>query len=201
MFTGIVQGLGTIKAIDEGDGITTFSVLCPDTQDLAIGASVAIDGVCLTATSIEEELVTFDIIPETMERTTLGERGVDDEVNIERSLRYGDEVGGHLLSGHIIGRGLVTYAQALGEGAQLKIKAPPSIQKYIQTKGYIGIDGISLTLGEVNGNEFDLHIIPETLRLTALGSKQAGDAVNIEIDSTTMMIVETVERLLKENEL
>ena len=201
MFTGIVQGLGTIKAIDEGDGITTFSVLCPDTHDLAIGASVAIDGVCLTATSIEEELVTFDIIPETMERTTLGERGVDDEVNIERSLRYGDEVGGHLLSGHIIGRGLVTYAQAVGEGAQLKIKAPPSIQKYIQTKGYIGIDGISLTLGEVNGNEFDLHIIPETLRLTALGSKQAGDAVNIEIDSTTMMIVETVERLLKENEL
>ena len=199
MFTGIVQGLGTIKAIDEGDGITTFSVLCPDTQDLAIGASVAIDGVCLTATSIEEELVTFDIIPETMERTTLGERGVGDEVNIERSLRYGDEVGGHLLSGHIIGRGLVTYAQAVGEGAQLKIKAPPSIQKYIQTKGYIGIEGISLTLGEVNENEFDLHIIPETLRLTTLSSKQAGDAVNIEIDSTTMMIVETVERLLKEN--
>ena len=201
MFTGIVQGLGTIKAIDEGDGITTFSVLCPDTQGLAIGASVAIDGVCLTATSIEGELVTFDIIPETMERTTLGERGVGDEVNIERSLRYGDEVGGHLLSGHIIGRGLVTYTQAVGEGAQLKIKAPPSIQKYIQTKGYIGIDGISLTLGAVNGNDFDLHIIPETLRLTALGSKQAGDAVNIEIDSTTMMIVETVERLLKENEL
>lgn len=199
MFTGIVQGLGTIKSIEEGDGITTFCVVCPDTQDLAIGASVAIDGVCLTATSIKGELVTFDIIPETMERTTLGERVVDDLVNIERSLRYGDEVGGHLLSGHIIGRGLVTYSESIGEGAQLKIIAPPSIQKYIQTKGYIGIDGISLTLGEVNENEFDLHIIPETLRLTTLGSKQAGDAVNIEIDSTTMMIVETVERLLKEN--
>lgn len=199
MFTGIVQGLGAIKSIEEGDGITTFCVKCPDTQDLVIGASVAIDGVCLTATSIEGELVTFDIIPETMERTTLGERVVDDVVNIERSLRYGDEVGGHLLSGHIIGRGLVTYSESVGEGAQLKLKAPPSIQKYIQTKGYIGIDGISLTLGEVNENEFDLHIIPETLRLTTLGSKQAGDAVNIEIDSTTMMIVETVERLLKEN--
>ena len=199
MFTGIVQGLGIIKSIEEGDGITTFCVTCPDTQDLATGASVAINGVCLTATSIKGELVTFDIIPETMERTTLGERVVGDEVNIERSLRYGDEVGGHLLSGHIIGRGLVTYSESVGEGAQLKIKAPPSIQKYIQTKGYIGIDGISLTLGEVNGNEFDLHIIPETLRLTTLGSKQAGDAVNIEIDSTTMMIVETVERLIKEN--
>ncbi|MBL6881943.1 MAG: riboflavin synthase subunit alpha [Candidatus Poseidoniaceae archaeon] len=199
MFTGIVQGLGTLKSIEEGDGITTFCVKCPDTQDLAIGASVAIDGVCLTATSIKGELVTFDIIPETLERTTLGERVVDDVVNIERSLRYGDEVGGHLLSGHIIGRGLVTYSESVGEGAQLKLKAPPSIQKYIQTKGYIGIDGISLTLGEVNENEFDLHIIPETLRLTTLGSKQAGDAVNIEIDSTTMMIVETVERLLKEN--
>ena len=199
MFTGIVQGLGVIKSIEEGDGIITISVVCPDTQDLIIGASVAIDGVCLTATSINGDLVTFDIIPETMERTTLGERTVDDNVNIERSLRYGDEVGGHLLSGHIIGRGLVTYSESVGEGAQLKIKAPPAIQKYIQTKGYIGIDGISLTLGEVVDNEFDLHIIPETLRLTTLGSKQAGDAVNIEIDSTTMMIVETVERLLKEN--
>ncbi len=199
MFTGIVQGLGVIKSIQEGSGITTFSIACPDTQHLAIGASVAIDGVCLTATSIKDKLVTFDIIPETMERTTLGERVVDDEVNIERSLRYGDEVGGHLLSGHIIGRGLLTYSERVGEGAQLKIKAPPSIQKYIQTKGYVGIDGISLTLGEVIENEFDLHIIPETLRLTTLGSKQAGDAVNIEIDSTTMMIVETVERVLKEN--
>jgi riboflavin synthase len=199
MFTGIVQGLGVIKSIEEGDGIITFSVICPDTQDLIIGASVAIDGVCLTATSINGDLVTFDIIPETMERTTLGERTVDDNVNIERSLRYGDEVGGHLLSGHIIGRGLVTHSESVGEGAKLKIKAPPAIQKYIQTKGYIGIDGISLTLGEVVDNEFDLHIIPETLRLTTLGSKQAGDAVNIEIDSTTMMIVETVERLIKEN--
>lgn len=199
MFTGIVQGLGTIKSIEEGNGITTFSIVCPDTKSLAIGASVAIDGVCLTATSIKDKLVTFDVIPETMERTTLGERIVDDEVNIERSLRYGDEVGGHLLSGHIIGRGLFTYSEKVGEGAQLKIKAPPSIQKYIQTKGYIGIDGISLTLGEVHENEFDLHIIPETLRLTTLGSKQVGDAVNIEIDSTTMMIVETVERLIKEN--
>ena len=199
MFTGIVQGLGTIKSIEEGNGITTFSIACPDTQNLAIGASVAIDGVCLTATSIKDKLVTFDVIPETLERTTLGERVVDDEVNIERSLRYGDEVGGHLLSGHIIGRGLFTYSQKVGEGAQLKIKAPPSIQKYIQTKGYIGIDGISLTLGEVHENEFDLHIIPETLRLTTLGSKQVGDAVNIEIDSITMMIVETVERLIKEN--
>tara|TARA_B100000902_G_C27211693_1_gene864739 strand:+ start:131 stop:730 length:600 start_codon:yes stop_codon:yes gene_type:complete len=199
MFTGIVQGLGTIKSIEEGNGITTFSIACPDTQNLAIGASVAIDGVCLTATSIKDKLVTFDVIPETLERTTLAERIVDDQVNIERSLRYGDEVGGHLLSGHIIGRGLFTYSEKVGEGAQLKIKAPPSIQKYIQTKGYIGIDGISLTLGEVHENEFDLHIIPETLRLTTLGSKQVGDAVNIEIDSTTMMIVETVERLIKEN--
>jgi len=199
MFTGIVQGLGTIKSIEEGNGITTFSIACPDTQNLVIGASVAIDGICLTATSIKDKLVTFDVIPETMERTTLGERVANDEVNIERSLRYGDEVGGHLLSGHIIGRGLLTYSENVGEGAQLKIKAPPSIQKYIQTKGYIGIDGISLTVGEVHGNEFDLHIIPETLRLTTLGSKQVGDAINIEIDSTTMMIVETVERLLKEN--
>ena len=198
MFTGIVQGRGEIVSIESGNEITTLRIRVPSTEGLAIGASISIDGVCLTATEFAEGIVSFDVIPETFEKTTLGELEVGGLVNVERSLRYGDEVGGHLLSGHIIGRGIISKADAVGDGAQYTILSPPDVRKYIVSKGYVGIDGISLTIGDVHDDAFDLHLIPETLRLTTLGEKQVGDAVNLEIDSTTMMIVETVERMMKE---
>ena len=200
MFTGIVQGRGEIVSIESGNEITTLRIRVPSTEGLAIGASISIDGVCLTATEFAEGIVSFDVIPETLEKTTLGELEVGGLVNVERSLRYGDEVGGHLLSGHIIGRGIISKADAVGDGAQYTIMSPPDVRKYIVSKGYVGIDGISLTIGDVHDDGFDLHLIPETLRLTTLGEKQVGDAVNLEIDSTTMMIVETVERMIKEEE-
>jgi riboflavin synthase len=198
MFTGIVQGRGEIVSTENGNEITTLLIRVPSTEGLTIGASISIDGVCLTATEFTEGIVSFDVIPETLERTTLGELEVGSIVNVERSLRYGDEVGGHLLSGHIIGRGIISKADDLGDGAQYTIMSPPDVRKYIVSKGYVGIDGISLTIGDVHDDGFDLHLIPETLRLTTIGEKQAGDAVNLEIDSTTMMIVETVERMMKE---
>ncbi|MGB1897392.1 MAG: riboflavin synthase subunit alpha [Candidatus Poseidoniaceae archaeon] len=198
MFTGIVQGRGEIVSIESGNEITTLRIRVPSTEGLAIGASISIDGVCLTATEFAEGIVSFDVIPETFEKTTLGELEVGGLVNVERSLRYGDEVGGHLLSGHIIGRGIISKADAVGDGAQYTILSPPDVRKYIVSKGYVGIDGISLTIGDVHDDGFDLHLIPETLRLTTLGEKQIGEAVNLEIDSTTMMIVETVERMMKE---
>ena len=198
MFTGIVQGRGEIVSIENGNEITTLLIRVPSTEGLTIGASISIDGVCLTATEFTEGIVSFDVIPETLERTTLGELEVGSIVNVERSLRYGDEVGGHLLSGHIIGRGIISKADDVGDGAQYTIMSPPDVRKYIVSKGYVGIDGISLTIGDVHDDGFDLHLIPETLRLTTIGEKQAGDAVNLEIDSTTMMIVETVERMMKE---
>ena len=198
MFTGIVQGKGEIVSIDSGNEISTLRIKVPSTQGLQIGASISIDGVCLTATEFSDDIVSFDVIPETLEKTTLGQLEQGDEVNVERSLRYGDEVGGHLLSGHIIGRGLISKADQVGDGAQYSILAPPDVRKYIVRKGYVGIDGISLTIGDVSEDHFDLHLIPETLRLTTIGDKQVGDAVNLEIDSTTMMVVETVERMIKE---
>ena len=198
MFTGIVQGKGEIVSIENGNEITTFQIRVPSTEELQIGASISIDGVCLTATAFADDIVSFDVIPETLEKTTLGQLEEGHHVNVERSLRYGDEVGGHLLSGHIIGRGLVSKAERVGDGAQYSIIAPPDVRKYIVQKGYVGIDGISLTIGDVSEDHFDLHLIPETLRLTTIGDKQIGDAVNLEIDSTTMMIVETVERMMKE---
>ena len=198
MFTGIVQGKGEIVSVESGNEITTFQIRVPSTEGLQIGASISIDGVCLTATAFSDDIVSFDVIPETLEKTTLGQLEQGHHVNVERSLRFGDEVGGHLLSGHIIGRGLVSKSERVGDGAQYSIIAPPDVRKYIVSKGYVGIDGISLTIGDVSKEHFDLHLIPETLRLTTIGDKQIGDAVNLEIDSTTMMIVETVERMMKE---
>ena len=196
MFTGIVQGIGIISEVIEGQAIKSFNIQLPNTESLEIGASVSVDGVCLTATSIEENIVCFDVIQETLTRTTLDQLEKGDSVNIERSLKFGDEIGGHLLSGHIIATGIVNEKSESGEGMDLSILAPPSIEKYLLEKGYVAIDGISLTIGEVINSRFNLHIIPETMRQTKIASKQIGDAVNIEIDSTTQTIVSTVERMI-----
>ena len=198
MFTGIVQGTGTVLSINNGEAIRTLVINLPNVENLAIGASVAINGVCLTATTIESNLVHFDVIEETLQRTSTGELEVGHLVNIERSLAFGDEIGGHLLSGHIMGTGLVHAADVSGEGMNLEILVPEQLRKFILEKGYIGVDGISLTVGAVENGCFSLHIIPETLRLTTLGQREAGDAVNLEIDSTTQTIVETVERYLSQ---
>jgi len=199
MFTGIVQGTGKIVEVIEGKAIKSFKIEVPNVDSLDIGASVSVDGVCLTATSIENKIVSFDVIQETLSRTTLGQIEVDELVNIERSLKFGDEIGGHLLSGHIIATGIVNDKSKSGEGIDFSILTPPSIEKFLIEKGYIAIDGISLTIGEINNSRFNLHIIPETMRQTTIASKQIGDAVNIEIDSTTQTIVATVERLTGNN--
>ena len=196
MFTGIVQGTAKVVEIDNKESINTIFIDLPNVQFLEIGASVSIDGVCLTVTEINNSIVSFDVIQETLSRTTLGDLEVDSIVNYERSLKFGDEIGGHLLSGHIIATGLVGDKVESGDGLDLSILVPSSIEKYIMEKGYVAIDGISLTIGDVTNSRFNLHIIPETIRQTTINSKQVGDAVNIEIDSTTQSIVSTVERIM-----
>ena len=192
MFTGIIQGTGCIQSVN-GDSIVTIDVQIPSTDGLEIGASVSIDGVCLTATSVSDT-VTFDVIPETLERTTLGSLSSGSNVNVERALKFGDELGGHLLSGHIMGTAEIVAV----ENQDYTIQCPPEMAEYIQEKGYIAVDGISLTVGKTSGEGgFDVHIIPETLRLTTLGSKGVGDQVNIEIDAMTQAVVETTKRLME----
>ncbi len=198
MFTGIVQGVASVVMASQGESITKVSIQLPETKKLQIGASVSIDGVCLTVTSINDSIVDFDIIEETLHRTTLGELEAGSQVNFERALRFGDELGGHLLSGHVMSAGLIHSIKENGEGKDISIIAPPELQKYIIEKGFVAIDGISLTIGAVQSNVFKLHLIPETLRMTTLGAKSEGDAVNIEIDSNTQTIVSTVERILAE---
>lgn len=198
VFTGIVQGVGEIVGKKTVNTVTSMTISLPNVENLAIGASVSINGVCLTVVSIDSNNVQFDIIDETIDRTNLGDVSVGDTVNIERSLKFGDEIGGHILSGHIFDTGIINSKNKNGDQMSLSILAPPSVQKYLTEKGYIAIDGISLTIGEINNGCFDLHIIPETMRLTILDSKEVGDIVNIEIDSNTQLIVETIERLLEQ---
>ncbi|MEE2759761.1 MAG: riboflavin synthase subunit alpha [Candidatus Thermoplasmatota archaeon] len=195
MFTGIVQGTGLVHSI-RGDSTLTFSIEIPSTEGLEVGASVSIDGVCLTATSVGNQ-VTFDVIPETIQRTTLGKLTPGDKVNVERALKFGDELGGHLLSGHIMGTAEIIKVKK----QDYTIRCAPEMADYIQEKGYIAVDGISLTIGETDKKGvFDIHIIPETLRLTTLGSKSEGDQVNIEIDAMTQAVVETTKRLMASKE-
>jgi len=197
MFTGIVQGRGRIQSLERKGNITTLGIEIPSKEGLEIGGSVSIDGVCLTATSIKNE-VTFDLIPETLKRTTLGELNVGSDVNVERAMRMGDELGGHILSGHIISTAQIKSVV----NQDYKIIAPLHIAEFIHEKGYIAVDGISLTVGKTDGEGgFEVHIIPETLRLTTLGSKTSGSSVNIEIDAMTQTVVETVKRVMASKEV
>jgi riboflavin synthase len=198
MFTGIVQGVGQIIDIVDQDKLRTYKVKLPHnlTDNIEIGASIANDGCCLTVTSIENNYVTFDIMQETLALTTLGNKKLNDLVNIERSAKYGDEIGGHVMSGHISCTATITNIQKTATNCQMTLSMPEKFMKYVLYKGFIGIDGASLTVGDVNDNQFNIHLIPETLAITTLDTKKVGDSVNIEIDSQTQAIVDTVERVL-----
>ena len=198
MFTGIVAGTGTIRAMSGKEVVRiVIDFQSVTTDNLETGASVSIDGTCLTVVEINSPSISFDVIPETLQKTTLGSKSAGSSVNLERALKMGDELGGHLLSGHILGMGEITERIEGKENLDLRISCPNHIMKFVQEKGYIAIDGISLTIGNVDETSFSLHLIPETLALTTISDKQVGDKVNIEVDSMTQTIVTTVERILE----
>lgn len=172
--------------------------LGPDlSRDLELGASVALDGVCLTVAALDGTRAMFQVIAETLEKTTLSALSVGGRVNVERSLRIGDELGGHEVSGHVIGTGRITAVTRAGGRHDVRVSVPKEWMKYIFRKGFIAVDGSSLTVGETHPEgELDLHLIPETLRLTKLGEKSVGERVNIELDWRTIAIVDSVERVL-----
>ncbi|GAB2804220.1 riboflavin synthase [Halomonas shantousis] len=198
MFTGIVQGTGTVVAVEEREAFRTHVVELPPAlvEGLALGASVAHNGCCLTVTSVEGCRVSFDLMRETLRLTNLGALKVGDRVNIERAARFGDEIGGHAMSGHVIGQAELTQVDEAPNNRRLWFTLAPEYTRFLFEKGYIGIDGISLTIGAVEGASFCVNLIPETLARTTLGDRAPGDRVNIEIDPQTQAIVETVERVL-----
>lgn len=199
MFSGIVQGVAPIHSITEKADFRTQVVKLPPEmrKGLAIGASVANNGVCLTVTEINDDLVSFDLMQETLRITNLGALKVGDWVNIERAMQMGAEIGGHILSGHVYCTATISNIIASENNRQIWFELPNTeVMKYILTKGFVAVDGISLTVGEVRGNQFCVNLIPETLQRTLMGQRKLGDRVNIEIDSQTQAIVDTVERYL-----
>ncbi len=203
MFTGIIQGTAEVVEIVEKENFRTHTIRLPQehVEGLQPGASVAHNGCCLTVVRIEGDLVTFDLMQETLRVTNLGELTVGDRINFERAARFGDEIGGHQMSGHIIAMAEVTQVVESENNRQVWFRVPPEISKFIFTKGYIGIDGISLTIGDVEGDQFNVNLIPETLERTNMGERKSGDRINIEVDPQTQAIVETVERILAERAL
>ncbi|PWC14093.1 riboflavin synthase [Brenneria roseae subsp. americana] len=199
MFTGIVQGTAPVVSIDEKSNFRTHVIKLPPEllPGLVPGASVAHNGCCLTVTAVKGDCASFDLMKETLRLTNLGEVKEGDRVNVERAAKVGDEIGGHVMSGHIICTAEVVKILVSENNHQIWFRlADEALMKYVLHKGFIGIDGISLTIGEVTRSRFCVHLIPETLNRTTLGQKRLGHRVNIEIDPQTQAVVDTVERVL-----
>lgn len=198
MFTGIVKGMAKVVAIEHKQNFQTHIVELKNDlgANLEIGASVAHNGCCLTVTNIDGERVSFDLMQETLKLTNLGQLNVGDHINIERAAKFGDEIGGHSMSGHIAFVANVCEVIDTPNNRTVWFEMPEQAMKYVLAKGYIGLDGCSLTIGEVKENRFNVHLIPETLQRTLFGSRQVGDSINVEVDPQTQAIVDTVERVL-----
>lgn len=197
MFTGIVQGVAVVDDVQSAPGLSSFAIRFPAdrVQGVTIGASVSINGTCLTVTRQQGDLLFFDAMQETLGLTTLGSLKPGDRINFERAARIGDEIGGHLLSGHVHTTADIVAIDRPENNCTLTFEVPHFWARYIFPKGYIAINGASLTIGDVTENRFNIHLIPETLRATTFADAAVGEQVNIEIDSQTQTIVDTLARL------
>ena len=191
MFTGIVAAVGSVAAVQPGAGGVRIQVSCGDMNldDVSVGDSIAVNGVCLTATRIEGAGFEADVSAETL-ACTAG-FAVGDRVNLEKALRLADRLGGHLVTGHVDGVGSVSRFDAAGDNRLFAVKAPPELSRYLARKGSVAVNGVSLTINEVNGGGFVVNLIPHTLSATNLGGLRPGDRVNIEVDT----IARYIERL------
>jgi riboflavin synthase len=193
MFTGIVREVGSVVAAEGGDEGRRLAIYAPATAPLVeVGGSVAIDGVCLTVETVEEDRLTFHAVPETLLRSTLGELARGSAVNLEPALRAGDPMGGHIVQGHVDGIGTVRSIAAEGEGLRLIVEASADTLRYCIEKGSITVDGVSLTIAELHEDAFGLALIPHTVVATTLARLVPGQHVNLEVD----VLAKYVERLL-----
>jgi riboflavin synthase len=209
MFTGIVQTIASVVSASIDKGVMRVVTSLPNDylQNLEIGASIAINGCCLTV--VKFELGTnntagkayFDVIDETLKLSNIGTLKAGDKVNLERSLTFGTEIGGHIVSGHIHTLATVGEITVTENNWAVFLEIAPKWLKYINYKGFIAVNGCSLTVGKIEKNGFYLHLIPETLEVTNIGLAQKGDQFNIEIDQQTMTIVDTIERYMKQKGL
>ncbi len=198
MFTGIVQGCLPITTLECRPGVIRLGIAFPERlrEGLAIGASVAVDGICMTVGSIDDALVSFDAVQGTIDITAIGDRQEGEPVNIERSLAFGSEIGGHQISGHVSGTATVIGLDTTSPVNYLQFTVPEDWQKYIFLRGYIALNGCSLTVADADEDlgVYRINLIPETLRVTSLARYHPGDRLNFEVDTQTQTIVDTLER-------
>jgi len=198
MFSGIVKGTGKVSKVTSKKDCVSIEIIPPKNFNTRLkkGASVSVDGVCLTSVDTGKTKLNFDVIDETLARTNLKLLKKNSLVNLERSITASTEIGGHLMSGHIHFTGKVKEIISKENTKDFIIGFPKKFKQYILEKGYIGVNGCSLTIGKVKNNSFNLHLIPETLSITNLKDLVKGDLVNIEIDQNTITIIETVKNYL-----
>ena len=190
MFTGIVEERGEVLSLEEG----RLTVLCRTAAEgTSVGGSISVNGVCLTAVEASRERLGFDLAPETLARSSLGNLRPGEPVNLERPVTLTSRLGGHLMQGHVDGIGTVEEVESAGDGATMRIRPAPGLQRYVVEKGSIAVDGVSLTVADTENGTFSVALIPHTLSATALGDRRPGDAVNLEVD----VIAKYVERLVE----
>jgi len=194
MFTGIIAALGKVQTVETKGGDVRLEVATQtlDLSDVALGDSIAINGVCLTVVAMQSGRVHFDVSKETLERSSLGSAQIGSEVNLEKALAVGDRLGGHFVSGHVDGMGECLLRQASARSVTFRFSVPTDLARYIAEKGSICIDGVSLTVNNVSENDFEVNIIPHTLQETIIKDYQVGTRVNLEVD----LIARYLERLL-----
>jgi riboflavin synthase len=195
MFTGLVETLGKITSLkNTGKGIR-FSLKPLSDFEVALGDSIAVNGICLTVTAHKGD-ISFDVSPETLRSTNLGELNISDNVNLERALRLSDRLGGHMVTGHVDNTGTIINKISAGDYTFYSFECPPDILRYVVKKGSIAVDGISLTVVEIDSRSFSVAIIPHTFTATTIGDKGVGDRVNLEVD----IIGKYVEKFLGKKE-
>ena len=192
MFTGLVQGIGSVAGVERSDEGARVTITTPLVAELAAGDSISINGVCLTAVALGQHSFAADAMNETLARTSLGALAPGSEVNLELPLRATDRLGGHVVQGHVDGLGEVLEQRDDGFARRIRIGAPPDVLRYVVEKGSIAVDGVSLTVTAVDDRSFTVSLIPETLQRTNLGGIEAGRRVNLEVD----VLAKYVEKLL-----
>ncbi len=194
MFTGIIEASGEIAAVDKqaADSRLRINAGGLDMTDVKLGDSIAIDGVCLTVVKFDAHGFEMDVSAETLSKTTLGEFKPDRKVNLEKAMQVSARLGGHIVSGHVDALGVIEARDPVGESLRFRVRVPDNLAKYVAVKGSVCIDGVSLTVNNVDGAVFEINIIPHTAEMTTIGEYQAGRKVNIEVD----IIARYLERLL-----
>lgn len=183
MFTGIITALGTITSVDTARGDTRFVIETPwDMDRFALGASIACSGCCLTVVEKSTSAFSVDVSAESLAKTNLGAWKNGTKVNLEASLKVGDELGGHIVSGHVDGLGVIESILCEGDSHRVRVRVPQTFKHFIAPKGSVALDGISLTVNEVDDDAFGINVIPHTWQVTTLGSRGVGDTLNLEVD-------------------